>query len=149
MKRFTIVLGLFGLAAAAPSIAQEECNLTIEGNDQIQFNLQEMRVSSSCEQVTVTLQHVGQLPENVMGHNWVLTTTEDYMPVAQAGQAAGPPDYLPADDERVIAATETIGGGEETSVTFDLSGLEPGGDYSYFCSFPGHFVLMHGKFIIE
>jgi len=148
MKRFTVVLGLAGLFAAAPGLAQE-CSLTIEGNDQIQFDKKEMRVSSSCEEVTVTLRHVGQLPANVMGHNWVLTTTEDYMPVAQAGQAAGPPNYVPANDDRVIAATEVIGGGEEVSVTFDLSKLEPGGDYTYFCSFPGHFVLMNGKFIVE
>jgi len=148
MKRFTVVLGLVGLFAAAPGLAQE-CSLTIEGNDQIQFDKKEMRVSSSCTEVTVTLHHVGQLPANVMGHNWVLTTTEDYMPVAQAGQAAGPPNYVPANDERVIAATEVIGGGEEVSVTFDISQLEPGGDYTYFCSFPGHFVLMNGKFIIE
>lgn len=148
MRRLTIALGLIGLASAAPSFAQE-CSLTIDGNDQIQFDKQEMRVSSSCEQVTVTLRHVGELPASTMGHNWVLTTTPDYMPVAQAGQAAGPPDYLPAGDGRVIAATEIIGGGEETSVTFDLSQLEPGGDYTYFCSFPGHFVLMNGKFIVE
>ena len=42
-----------------------------------------------------------------------------------------------------------IGGGEETSVTFDISGLEPGGDYTFFCSFPGHYVLMNGQFIVE
>ncbi len=148
MKRFTVTLGLLGLFAAAPGFAQE-CSLTIEGNDQIQFDKRELRVSSSCEEVTLTLRHAGQLPVNVMGHNWVLTTTENYMPVAQAGQAAGPPDYVPADDERVIVATEMVGGGEETSVTFDLSGLEAGGDYTYFCSFPGHFVLMNGKLIIE
>jgi len=148
MKRFTVVLGLIGLFAGAPSFAQE-CTLTIEGNDQIQFDKKEMRVSSSCQEVTVTLRHVGQLAANVMGHNWVLTATEDYMPVAQAGQAAGPPNYVPANDERVIAATAVIGGGEEVSVTFDLSNLEPGGDYTYFCTFPGHFVLMNGKFIIE
>jgi len=148
MKRLTIVIGLFGLAAAAPGFAQE-CDLRIEGNDQIQFDLKEMRVSSSCEQVTVTLVHVGQLPANIMGHNWVLTTTENYMPVAQAGQAAGPPNYVPEGDDRVIASTDVIGGGEETSVTFDLSQLEPGGDYTFFCSFPGHFALMNGKFIVE
>lgn len=148
MKRLTVVVGLIGLVAAAPGFAQE-CSLTIEGNDQIQFSTKEMRVSSSCEEVTITLVHTGQLAANVMGHNWILTKTEDYMPVAQAGQAAGPPNYVPANDERVIAATEVIGGGEEVSVTFDLSGLEPGGDYTYFCSFPGHFVLMNGKFIIE
>ena len=148
MKRLTVLVGLIGLVAAAPGFAQE-CSLTIEGNDQIQFDKKELRVSSTCEEVTVTLRHVGQLPANVMGHNWVLTTTENYMPVAQAGQAAGPPNYVPANDERVITATAVVGGGEEVSVTFDLSRLEAGGDYTYFCSFPGHFVLMNGKFIVE
>ena len=84
-----------------------------------------------------------------MGHNWVLTTTADYTPVASAAQAAGPPNYVPEGDPRIIGATNMIGGGEETSVTFDISGLEPGGDYTYFCSFPGHNVLMNGKFIVE
>ena len=150
MRRNFISIAALGLLVAGPSWAQaQECDLTIEGNDQIQFDKSEMRVSSSCEQVTVTLIHVGELAANIMGHNWVLTTTENYMPVAQAGQGAGPPDYLPENDERVIAATEVIGGGEEVSVTFDMSELEPGGDYTFFCSFPGHFVLMNGKFIVE
>lgn len=127
----------------------QDCNQTIEGNDLIQFNLAEMRVSASCAEVTVTLRHVGMLPANAMGHNWVLAATSDYVAVAQAGQSAGPPSFLPADDPRVIAATEIIGGGEQTSVTFDISDLEPGGDYTFFCSFPGHYVLMNGKFIIE
>jgi azurin len=34
-------------------------------------------------------------------------------------------------------------------VKFDLSKLTAGGDYTYFCSFPGHFVLMNGKLIVE
>jgi azurin len=84
-----------------------------------------------------------------MGHNWVLSETADYMALAQAGQAAGPPNYLPAGDARIIAATDIIGGGQETSITFATSALEPGGDYTYFCSFPGHFVLMYGKLIVE
>src|SRR5690606_30656427 len=148
MKRFTVVLGLIGLFAGAPSFAQE-CTLTIEGNDQIQFDKKEMRVSSSCSEVTVTLRHVGQLAANIMGHNWVLTRTADYQAIATAGQAAGPPQYIPEGDERVLAHTDMIGGGQEASVTVSLSALEPGGDYTFFCSFPGHFVLMNGKFIIE
>jgi azurin len=127
----------------------QECTQTIEGNDLLQFNLAEVRVSAACEQVTITLVHVGSLPVNVMGHNWVLTTTADYMPVASAGQAAGAPGYLPVGDPRIIANTDLIGGGEESSVTFDLAGLEPGGDYTFFCTFPGHYVLMNGKFVIE
>jgi azurin len=127
----------------------QECSLTVEGNDQIQFVQKEMRVSSSCKEVTVTLKHIGQLAANIMGHNWVLSKTGDYMAVAQAGQAAGPPAYVPAGDPRVIATTDVIGGGQEVTITFDASGLETGGDYTYFCSFPGHFVLMNGKFILE
>jgi azurin len=127
----------------------QECAQTIEGNDQLQYNLAEIRVSAECAEVTITLRHVGSLAVNVMGHNWVLTTTADFNPVAMAGASAGPPKYLPAGDARVLAATDMIGGGEETSVTFDISGLQAGGDYTFFCSFPGHFALMNGKFIIE
>ena len=106
-------------------------------------------MSADCGEVTINLVHTGALPVTVMGHNWVLTTTADYMDVAAAGQAAGAPEYLPAGDDRILAATDLIGGGEETSVTFSLAGLEAGGDYTYFCTFPGHYVLMNGKLIIE
>ena len=137
----------YGLSGPAQA---QDCAATIDGNDAIQFNMSEMTVSSSCESFTLTLKHVGSLAANVMGHNWVLTTTADYEPVAAAGQAAGMDNnYVPAGDARVIAATAIIGGGEETSVTFDASALEPGGDYTYFCSVPGHYVLMKGKLVVE
>ena len=147
MTRILSALAL-GLLAFAGQANGQECDLVIEGNDLIQFVQPELRVSSECTEVTVTLKHIGNLAANIMGHNWVLTTTADWEAVAQAGQAAGPP-YVPVGDARVLAATDLIGGGEETAVTFDLSGLEAGGDYTYFCSFPGHFVLMNGKLIIE
>lgn len=139
---------IVGLAFAGRAQAQE-CELIVEGDDQIQFLQKELTVSASCSEVTVTLKHIGMLAKNVMGHNWVLSETAHWQALAMAGQSAGAPDYLPKDDERVIAATPVIGGGEETSITFDISGLEAGGDYTFFCSFPGHFSLMNGKFIIE
>ena len=40
--------------------------------------------------------------------------------------------------------TKVIGGGESDSVTFDVSKLAAGQDYTYFCSFPGHFAMMKG-----
>lgn len=149
MRRHLATLAFVAWAALHGTAWGQECAQTIEGNDLLQFNLSEIRVSADCGEVTITLRHVGQLAVNVMGHNWVLTTTEDYMPVATAAQSVGPPRYLQEGDGRVIAATDMIGGGEETSVTFDISGLEPGGAYTFFCSFPGHYVLMNGQFIIE
>lgn len=150
MRRNLVLLALTGLAMAGHAQADAQtCELTVEGNDQIQFLQKDLRVSASCSEVTVTLEHVGQLAANVMGHNWVLSETAHWQALAMAGQAAGAPDYLPKGDDRVIAATPVIGGGEETSITFDISSLEAGGDYTFFCSFPGHYTLMNGKFIIE
>ena len=95
----------------------QECSQTIEANDLVQYNLAEISVSSDCVKFTVTLRHVGQLPAHIMGHNWVLTATPDYMPVVANAQAMGPPNYLPENDPRIIGAPDMIGGGQESSVT--------------------------------
>ena len=113
----------------------------------MQFNTMAMEAPSSCAEITVTLVHTGNLPKEAMGHNWVLTTDSDFMPVAQAGMGAGlANNYLPPGDDRVIAATNIIGGGESTSVTFSTSGLAAGQSYTYFCSFVGHWAVMKGSF---
>lgn len=144
-------IGLFSvLMMAGQAMAAEECNLTIDSTDAMQYSTDSMTVPASCDEVTVTLTHSGQLPRETMGHNWVLTNTADADAVATAGISVGlDGDYLPADDDRVIAATEIIGGGETTSVTFSTAGLSADGDYTFFCSFPGHNVMMKGSFTIE
>jgi azurin len=63
-----------------------------------------------------------------------------------AGASAG---YLKAGDSRVIAATEMIGGGESTSVTFAVSKIRDGGPFQFFCSFPGHAALMKGTISVD
>ena len=83
----------------------------------------------------------------VMGHNWVLSTDADFMPVATAAAGAGlANNYVPVGDDRVLAATAIIGGGEETSVTFSIENLSAGNAYTFFCSFPGHYAIMKGSF---
>jgi len=148
--RWILGTALVTSLAFSSSAWSQDCAATVEGNDALQFVQLEVTVSSSCESFSLTLKHIGMLAANVMGHNWVLSTTADYEPVAQAGQASGADnDYLPPGDARVLAATKIIGGGEETTISFDPSALEPGGDYTYFCTFPGHYVLMKGKLIVE
>lgn len=151
MKKMLCLLGLFGLALgfAAPAAAKT-CELTITGNDQIQYNKSELVVGSDCDEVKITLEHVGEMSAEQMGHNVVITETSEYKAVAQAGMQAGmEQEYVPSDDDRVIAHTSMIGGGETTSVTFDASALESGGDYTFFCSFPGHYGMMNGKLVVE
>ena len=144
MLRNVALLALLGLAST-PLLAAE-CAVDVESTDQMTFNTQAISVSKSCKSFTVNLKHTGSLPKTAMGHNWVLSKTA-YMPgVATDGISSGPDaSYLKAGDERVIAYTDLIGGGESTSVTFDVSKLAAGEDYSFFCSFPGHYSLMKGS----
>lgn len=151
MKKLTTMLslGILSMAASLPSLAKT-CELTINGNDQLQFNKSELVVGADCDKVKLTLKHVGQMPVETMGHNWTLSPTGDWESVAKAGMGAGlENDYLPEDSDKIIAHTDMIGGGESSSVTFDVSKLEKGGDYTYFCSFPGHWGTMNGKLIVE
>lgn len=141
MLRNVALLALLGLAST-PLLAAE-CAVDVESTDQMTFNTQAISVSKSCKTFTVNLKHTGSLPKTAMGHNWVLSKTADMPGVATDGISAGPDaSYLKAGDERVIAYTDLIGGGESTSVTFDVSKLAAGEDYSFFCSFPGHYSLM-------
>lgn len=148
MKRGIFVC-LIGLTLPALVFAEDKCAQTIEGNDQMQFNLSSMEVPASCKTVKITLKHTGKLPINAMGHNWVLVKTADVNAVGMAGMSAGiDNDHVPPNDARVLAATKLIGGGEETSVEFDVSKLDPKEKYTYICTFPGHFSLMKGEFKI-
>jgi len=136
------------LVAAAPFASAKTCSVAIEGNDQMQYNLKEITIAADCKEVEVTLSHAGKFPAAAMGHNWVLAKTEDLQAIVNAGATAGlDNNYLPKGDARIIASTKIIGGGESTSVKFSTSKLTKGGDYSFFCSFPGHWAIMHGKFL--
>ncbi len=140
---------LFALSLTA-NVNAKTCELEVNSNDMMKFDQTEMKISADCSEVKLTLNHTGKLAKNVMGHNWVLTATADMQTVATAGMTAGlEQQYLPADQSKVLAATDVIGGGESTSITFSTAALTQGGDYTFFCSFPGHWSIMKGKFIVE
>ncbi|MCQ9617031.1 azurin [Paenalcaligenes niemegkensis] len=137
---FAALLSIMSLPALAAN-----CEITVDSTDAMQYDTKEITVDNTCEEFTVNLTHSGQLPKASMGHNWVLTTEADKQAVATEGMAAGlDNDYVKADDERVIAHTKIIGGGESDSVTFDVSKLTAGENYAFFCSFPGHWAVMTG-----
>lgn len=144
--RFLLIA--LALIAAAPFASAKTCTVAIEGNDQMKYNLKEIKVAAACTEVELKLKHSGKLPAAAMGHNWVLVKTSDIQAISTAGATAGLPNsYLPKSDARVLAATKVVGGGEATSIKFSTAKLKAGGDYSFFCSFPGHWIMMHGKFI--
>ncbi len=134
----------------ASSAFANDCAVTVESNDAMQFNTSNVVIPASCDEFTVTLKHTGQLPKQSMGHNWVMTAKADGQAVATDGMSAGlDNNYIKPNDERVIGATEIIGGGEETSTTFSVKGLSKDEDYMFFCSFPGHIGIMQGTVTLE
>ena len=134
----------------ASSAFANDCAVAVESNDAMQFNTSNVVVPASCDEFTVTLKHTGQLPKQSMGHNWVMTAKADGQAVATDGMSAGlDNNYIKPNDERVIGATEIIGGGEETSTTFSVKGLSKDEDYMFFCSFPGHIGIMQGTVTLE
>lgn len=124
----------------------EVVELEITGNDQMQFNKKEFRVKAG-QTVRLTLTHVGEMPKNVMGHNWVLLKKgTDISDFGQKAVAAADNDYIPEGGDQVIAHTELVGGGESSTIEFTAPAA---GTYDFICSFPGHYAVMQGKFIVE
>lgn len=120
--------------------------VSLTANDQMQFGKNEIKVKAG-QTVRLTLRHTGQMQENVMGHNFVLlkqgTNINEF---GQAAAQAAGNNYIPENTDNVIAHTELIGGGETTTVEFTAPDA---GTYDFICSFPGHYALMQGKFIVE
>ncbi|HZX76938.1 azurin [Lysobacter sp.] len=147
ITRSFVLLGLLGVAGFAQ--AAGNCTVSLKGDDAMKFDLKEATVSASCPTVTVELTHTGKMPVAAMGHNVVITATKDMDTVAREGIKAGVAgNYVNKADARVIAATTLVGGGQKTKVTFPGKKLTAGGDYTFFCSFPGHSMLMKGKLVV-
>lgn len=147
LTKATLALALLGAASFAH--AAPNCTVKLQGNDAMQFDLKTATVSASCPKITIELVHTGKLNAQVMGHNVVVTQTADVNAVSSAGMKAGAAaQYVPKGDPKVVAATAVIGGGASTSVSFAGNKLKPGGDYTYFCSFPGHAGIMKGQLVV-
>lgn len=124
----------------------DRVEITIEANDQMKFDLSEIKVKEG-DTVVLTLKHVGKLPKAAMGHNWVLLAQGvDMKSFAMTAMQAKANDYIPEGTEDVIVHTALLGGGEEDTIEFTAPAA---GEYTFICSFPGHYALMNGTFIVE
>lgn len=130
----------------AESVEKNTVEVTLGSNDQMKYDKAEIRVPANSS-VKLTLVHNGTMPKEAMGHNFVLlkkgTDLAAFgMKAIEAGVAK---EHIPSGNE-VIAHTKLIGGGEQTTITFDAPAA---GTYDFICSFPGHYAMMKGKFIVE
>ncbi|HAX15242.1 MULTISPECIES: plastocyanin/azurin family copper-binding protein [Leeuwenhoekiella] len=114
--------------------------------DMMQFDKNEIRVPAG-KKVKLTLRHTGKQAVEVMGHNFVLLTQGTEIPAFGAkASAARDNAYIPQDTDAVIVHTKMLGGGQSDTIEFDPPAP---GTYDFICSFPGHYSVMKGKFIVE
>jgi azurin len=119
--------------------------VTLTANDQLKFDKIEIRVKAG-EKVTLTLTNIGKMPKESMGHNFVLLKEGTNLDAFAAKAIQAQPDHIPADMSDVIVAhTKLLGPGESDTIEFTV----PAGDYTFICSFPGHYKSMTGILTAE
>ncbi len=161
MLKSILVLSSLTIASAAHA-AKKECTFQLSGNDAMQFGLMEgdkevpfadktIKVPKKClkEGIEIKLKHTGKLPKAAMGHNVVIAEDGDITKIATTAGGKIENEFIPdAAKAQIIAFSKVVGGGESTSVTIPANSFKDGKTYGFFCSFPGHFGLMRGKFQI-
>ena len=141
-----IVLTMAG-SLFANTVFAGECDVNVEATAAMAFNVKEIAVPKKCKEITLNLKSTGTMAKAMMGHNIVISKTADMQAVIADGNTAGlANNYVKAKDARVVGHTAVIGGGEATSAKIKLTGVNAKDAYSFYCSFPGHGMVMKGVF---
>ena len=135
----------------APEDGQGVAQVHISSDDVMRFDPLRFRVRPG-QSVHMTLEHVGRMEVERMGHNVVILNADEDpgafgREVQRRGGSLGN-DYVPEPlRDRVIAFTAMIGGGETDTIAFAAPD-EPG-RYPFVCTFPGHYDVMQGEMLVD
>jgi azurin len=144
--RLFIAAVLFVFCGIFSSVSAQTA-ITLTGTDAMQFDKKELKVKAGAK-IKLTLVHSGKLAKAAMGHNFVLLKEgTDVAAFGSKAAQARDTEYIPKSEAAsVIAHTKLVGGGESTTIEFVAPKK---GTYDFICSFPGHYAIMKGKFIVQ
>ena len=121
--------------------------VTIEATDDMKYNLEAIEVNAG-DQVVLTLINKGKMPKEAMGHNWPLlkqgVDLEEYS--LAAAKEKDNEFQVTGREGDVIVHTKLLGPGESETVTFTAPEV---GTYPFVCTFPAHYGMMKGDFIVK
>ena len=128
-------------AAGTPRLVE------ITANDQMKYNLSTIEAKAG-ESLKVVMTNIGTLPKEAMGHNWVLLKAgTDMAAFAMAGMTAKDTDYIaPSQKDKVIASIKVLGPKQSGEAIFEAPAA---GEYTFICTFPGHYMLMKGTLTVK
>ncbi len=137
------------MLSSAGLFGQQVKTVSIEGLDKMRYSVEEITASPG-QKVKVTLKTVSNLPKAQMAHNFILLKM-DADPAAFINDGLAYPDNEYIDDswsDEIIVKTKLLGAGESETIEFTAPSAK--GEYTYVCTFPGHFQAgMKGKFIVK
>jgi azurin len=92
---------------------------------------------------TVRITFTNTATNEAMHHNVVvLAMNASVNDIGQAAMSAADSDYIPAGfEDQILAHTAMSAPGETVTVEFTAPAA---GDYTYICTFPGHYMMMQG-----
>ena len=121
--------------------------VTIEATDDMKYNLKTIEVNAG-DQVILTLINKGKMPKESMGHNWTLlqqgVDLEEYS--LAAAKEKENEFQVTGRESDVIVHTKLLGPGESATITFAAPEV---GTYPFVCTFPAHYGMMKGEFIVK
>ena len=123
----------------------QEISIIADGNtmSEMKYNTKEIMVKQG---TTIKLTFKNNSTDAAMPHNWVLVHDGTMEAVATAGISMGKDKSYVPDSKDVLIASKLLGPGEETVLTFPSP---PAGKYQFVCTYPGHWSIMHGTFVVE
>jgi azurin len=128
-----------------PNAKVVDITLNAEGNTmtEMKYDTKEIKVAAGS---TVRIKFKNKGKDAAMIHNFVLIEEGSADTVASAGIAAGPSKgYVPS-MSKVLFGSKLLQPQEETEFTIPAPAK---GVYDYICTYPGHYKMMNGKFIVE
>jgi azurin len=146
MKRTAII---FSLLCSAFMLSAQSKSIYMEGYDHLRYSVEKITVVPGTS-VELTLKTVSEIPKSQMAHNWVLLQKDmDMVAFVNLSSQYKDNDYLaPGLTSKILAHTGMLGGGEEETISFTAPSEL--GNYTYVCTFPGHFVAgMKGTLIVQ
>lgn len=148
LKKPLLFMALVAMSTLAAT-AQAK-TVTIEGLDSLKFSKESITVNPG-EKVTIKLVNNTELPANAMSHNLLVLAAGANAQAVDAAAAKSGKDneYIPEGmDDRILAYTDMVAGGESDTITFTAP-KDPG-EHEYICTFPGHFAAgMRGTLTVR
>jgi azurin len=128
-----------------PNAKVVDIKLDAQGNTmtEMKFDNTEIKVPAGC---TVKIKFTNKGTDPAMIHNFVLVEEGSIEEVAKGGIAAGPDKNYAPSTSQVLYASKLLQPQEETELIFPAPAK---GVYDFVCTYPGHYKMMNGKFIVE